>query len=251
MKRLLLQSARLALALALAQNIVNAAPVRGWLDWRGASHLGVSMEKGLPDKVDAKAALWSADFPGQSSPVIANGKLYINGFLGEGPDLQEVVSCFDAETGKKLWEHRENDFLSDIIYLRYSTSSPSVDGETGNVYVQGTQGLLMCFSADGKLLWKHSLMEEYGRLTFPNARTASPIIDKDLVIMGRRATASTRSTRRRVNSSGAARRGIVRRTTPSRIRGSISGTANACCIRRVATARCSPSTRAQGNRSGA
>jgi len=161
---------------------LSAASVRGWLDWRGPARLGVSQEKGLPDKIDAKSALWTADFPGQSAPVIANGKLYINGFLGEGPDLQEVVSCFDAETGRKLWEHRENDFLSDIIYLRYSTSSPSVDAETGNVYVQGTQGLLMCFSADGKLLWKHSLMEEYGRLTFPNARTASPAIDKDLVI---------------------------------------------------------------------
>jgi outer membrane protein assembly factor BamB len=159
-----------------------AAPARGWLDWRGPARLGVTQEKGLPEKVDVKAALWAVDFPGQSAPVIANGRLYINGFLGEGPDLQEVVACFDAETGKKLWEHRENDFLSDIIYLRYSTSSPSVDAETGNVYVQGTQGLLMCFSADGKLLWKHSLMEEYGRLTFPNARTASPTIDKDLVV---------------------------------------------------------------------
>jgi len=161
---------------------LSAAPARGWLDWRGPARLGVSQEKGLPDKIDAKSALWTAEFPGQSAPVIANGKLYINGFLGEGPDLQEVVACFDAETGNKLWEHRENDFMSDIIYLRYSTSSPSVDGETGNVYVQGTQGLLMCFTADGKLLWKHSLMEEYGRMTFPNARTASPIIDKDLVI---------------------------------------------------------------------
>lgn len=161
---------------------LSAASVRGWLDWRGPQHLGTSLEKGLPDKIDAKSALWTADFPGQSAPVIANGKLYINGFLGDGPDLQEVVACFDAETGKKLWEHRENDFLSDIIYLRYSTSSPSVDPETGNVYVQGTQGILSCFSADGKPLWQHSLMEEYGRMTFPNARTATPIIDKDLVI---------------------------------------------------------------------
>jgi len=161
---------------------LTAAPATGWLDWRGPQHLGTSQETGLPEKLDAKNALWTTDFPGQSTPVIANGKLYINGYLGDGPELREVVACFDAETGKKLWEHRENDFLSDIIYLRYSTASPSVDPETGNVYVQGTQGLLMCFTADGKLLWKHSLMEEYGRLTFPNSRTASPIIDQDLVI---------------------------------------------------------------------
>jgi outer membrane protein assembly factor BamB len=174
--------ASLALVAPLLVGTLSAAPTKGWLDWRGPDRLGISAEKGLPDKIEANGALWTADFPGQSSPVIANGRLYINGFLGDGPDLQEVVACFDAETGKLLWEHRENDFLSDIIYLRYSTSSPSVDPETGNVYVQGTQGLLMCFTADGKLLWRHSLMEEYGRMTFPNARTASPVIDQELVI---------------------------------------------------------------------
>jgi outer membrane protein assembly factor BamB len=158
------------------------AAVRGWLQWRGPDQSGTTRETGLPGVVDAKAALWTAAFPGQSASVIADGKLYINGYLGEGADLQEVVSCFDAETGEKLWEHRENDFLSDIINLRYANSSPTVDPETGNVYVQGSQGLLMCFSADGKLLWKRSMMEEFGRLTFPNARTASPVVDRDLVI---------------------------------------------------------------------
>ncbi len=156
--------------------------VHGWLDWRGPFQTGVSLEKGLPEKVDVKAVLWTADFPGQSAPVIANGKLYIMGFLGEGPDLQEGVACFDAETGKPLWKQLFNDFLSDIVYLRYSTSCPAVDAETGNVYTQGSQGLLTCFTADGKLLWQHSLMEEFGRLTFPNNRTASPLIDHELVI---------------------------------------------------------------------
>ena len=181
-------SARLA-GFAVAVPLLLASPagslhaaVRGWLTWRGPDQNGATLETGLPDRVDAKKPLWFADFPGQSSPVIADGRLYINGFLGEGSDLQEVVACFDAETGAKQWEHRENDFLSDTIYLRYATSSPTVDGETGNVYVQGAAGLLMCFTADGKQLWKHSMMEEFGRLTFPNARTASPVVDRDLVI---------------------------------------------------------------------
>lgn len=162
---------------------LNAAPVRGWLNWRGPNQNGASLEKNLPDKIDPKNPLWIADFPGQSSPVVANGKIYIMGYLGDGADLQEGVACFDADTGKKLWEKRYNDFLSDTIYLRYATSSPTIDPETGHVYIHGTQGILAAFTADGKLLWQHSLMEEFGRLTFPNSRTASPVIDGELVIV--------------------------------------------------------------------
>jgi outer membrane protein assembly factor BamB len=81
-----------------------------------------------------------------------------------------------------LWRHQYNDFLSDTIYLRYATSSVGVDPETGNVYMQGTQGLLSGFTPDGKPLWNISMMERYGRLTFPNSRTAVPLLDGDLVI---------------------------------------------------------------------
>jgi len=177
MKRLLVLASAVAVSLMFVR-----AEVTGWLRWRGPLQTSVSLEKGLPTRLDAKSPLWTASFPGQSTPVIANGKLYLNGFVGDGADLQEVITCFEAETGKELWRHAENDFLSDTIYLRYSTSSPAVDAETGNVYALHTQGLLMAFTADGKLLWKHSMMEEFGRLTFPNSRTASPVVDGDLVI---------------------------------------------------------------------
>ncbi len=172
----------LALMTALVIPTATHAAVTGWLTWRGPLQTSVSLEKGLPQKIDGKAALWTADFPGQSTPTIADGRLYINGYRGEEQDLQEYIACFDAETGKLLWQHSESDFLSDTIYLRYATSSPTIDAETGNVYVQGTQGLLSCFTRDGKLLWQHSMMEEFGRLTFPNSRTATPVVDKELVI---------------------------------------------------------------------
>jgi len=157
-------------------------PVSGWLSWRGPEQSGVSRETGLPDKVSVESALWVADFPGQSAPVIANGKLYAMGYQGQGPDLQEGLACFDAETGRKLWQHLYNDFLSDTIYLRYATASPAIDPDTGNIYIQGTQGILAAFDPEGRELWRHSLMEEFGRLTFPNSRTASPALDRELVI---------------------------------------------------------------------
>jgi len=181
-KNLSLRRAVLATAGGFVCLGITAAPVTGWLAWRGPEQNGMSRETGLPDKIDPQKPLWRVDFPGASTPVIANSKLYIMGYLGEGADLQEGVACFDAETGKKLWQQLFNDFLSDIIYLRYASSTPVIDPATGNVYMQGTQGILAGFTPDGKLLWKHSLMEELGRLTFPNGRTASPVVDGDLVI---------------------------------------------------------------------
>ena len=169
-------------ALFVISTSLSAAPVRGWLSWRGPNQNGTSTERNLPEKIDAKNPLWRADFPGQSSPVVANGKVYVMGYTGNGPDLQEGVGCFDTETGKMLWSRTYNDFLSDTIYLRYATSSPTIDEETGNVYMQGTQGLFGGFTPEGKSLWMQSLMEQYGRLTFPNSRTASPVIEGDLVI---------------------------------------------------------------------
>ena len=184
----LLKSSRLCLAFFLflynaASLIAAETKVQGWLNWRGPASNGTSDEKGLPEKwTGQENTLWSLDLAGQSTPVIANGKLYINAYVGEGADLQEGIFCVDAETGKKLWDAKFNDFLSDIIYNRYASSSPTIDPETGNVYMQGTQGILAGFTADGKMLWQHSMMEEFGRLTFPNGRTGVPVVDGPLVI---------------------------------------------------------------------
>lgn len=172
-------------ALLLLGVAAHAAPAKGWLTWRGPQQNGTSLETGLPDKwaVGGVNQRWQIDLAGSGTPVIANGKLYAIGYQGEREDLQEVLVCLDAETGRKLWEQRYSDFLSDVAYDRYGIGSPTVDAETGNVYVLTTPGIFACYTGDGKLLWKYSMMEQFGRLTFPNNRTGGPVIEDDLVIV--------------------------------------------------------------------
>ncbi|MCZ6673848.1 MAG: PQQ-binding-like beta-propeller repeat protein [Verrucomicrobia bacterium] len=160
--------------------------VTGWLNWRGADQNGKSPAKvSLPDSLDleGKEHRWTYPVRGGGTPVAADGRLYAFGFYGETEDVEETLLCLDAETGKKIWEHTFADYISDIVYNRYAIGAPVIDAETGNVYVEATNGLVMAFSRDGKLLWEVSMMEEYGRLTFPNGRTGAPAVDGDIVVI--------------------------------------------------------------------
>ena len=178
----------LLLGSLLLSTSVLADPVNGWLNWRGPDQNGTTTEKNLPSEWEPGAMnqLWKYDLNGAGAPVIANGNLYAFGYGQDGPDpaedVQEILLCLDATTGEKKWEKRFSDYISDVVYNRYGVGSPVVDAETGNVYLQTSNGRCVAFTADGEQLWEISLMEELARLTFPNGRTGSPAIFENLVI---------------------------------------------------------------------
>jgi outer membrane protein assembly factor BamB len=177
-----------AVAAAVTMTAISAsqsAPAKftGWLSWRGPDQNGASRETGLPSAWTPGGANHVFEIPngGQGTPIIANGKLFALVTTGSGGDLQEVLLCADAGTGKKVWEKRFSDFTSDVVYDRYALGSPCVDPETGNVYVISAAGLFTCFTAEGQQVWQHSLMDALGRLTFVNGRNGGPWIDQDFV----------------------------------------------------------------------
>lgn len=152
-----------------------------WLHWRGPLQSGVSLEHYTAPKFNPEP-VWTLDLSGRGTPVIHDGRMYAWGYRGTGSDLVEVLTALDPATGKVIWERTSMDFLSDTVYSRYSIGSPVVDPETGNIYLQTTYGLLNCHDREGKLLWEISLIERFGRLTFPNGRVGSCSIEGDLLI---------------------------------------------------------------------
>jgi outer membrane protein assembly factor BamB len=163
------------------------ASAENWSSWRGPEQTGVSRDTGLPDTFavgkNAKNVLWKAPHGGITTPVVQNGRVYFINKVGEEESQQERVMCVDADSGKVVWEHKFNVFLTDIVADRLGWTQMVGDPETGNVYAHGTQGFLFCFDKDGKIVWRHSLTEEYGRVSGYGGRITSPVLFEDLLIM--------------------------------------------------------------------
>jgi len=156
-----------------------------WAEWRGPNRDGVSTEKNLPVKWSPTGdnLAWRAPYGGRSAPIVMGDHVYLQNSAGKGETLQERLMCFNADTGKLLWEHRFNVYLSDVPPHRVGWASPVGDPATGNVYVFGVGGNLIGLNRDGKVLWERSLAEDFGLLTTHGGRTVSPIIDGDLLIV--------------------------------------------------------------------
>jgi outer membrane protein assembly factor BamB len=170
--------------------LVLPAQAEDWYQWRGPEQNGVSREKNLPDKWSSRAVgqnnlIWTKPIGGRTVPIVMNGRVYVINDSGEGISEQERVMCFDANTGDVIWEHKFNVWLTGIVSDRVGWSNVVGDPETGNVYCHGVQGMLFCFEGKtGKVLWQHSMTEEYGRITGYGGRVTSPVIDGDLLLLG-------------------------------------------------------------------
>ena len=178
---------RLSLVLSLALLLPAAALLDGsdWPEWRGPDRTGVSRATNLPSAWSpaGENLAWKAPYGGRSSPVVFGDHLYLQTSHGSGATLQERLMCFNADTGKLLWEHRYNLFTSDVPPHRIAWASPAVDPATGHVYAFSGNGLLMALSSAGKLLWERSLPEEFGMWTTHGGRVSSPIVDGNQVIV--------------------------------------------------------------------
>jgi outer membrane protein assembly factor BamB len=179
-----LSTQRLILLVSLL--LCASLPAQGdWPDWRGPLRDGISPEKGLPAKWSpaGENLAWKAAYGGRSAPIVMGDRVFLQNAAGKGETLQERVLCLNADTGRVVWEHKFNVYLSDVPPHRVGWASPVGDTETGNIYVLGVGGTLLSLSRDGKPLWERSLGEDFGLLTTHGGRTVSPIIDGDLVIV--------------------------------------------------------------------
>ena len=153
------------------------------------------MDRNTPVEFDVeknkfKNILWEADLGSKAygGPIVADGKVFI-GTNNEKPRDSKIVGdkgimmCFDAKTGKFLWQHvhnklpggQVNDWPKEGI-----CSSPIVEGS--KLWYVSNRCEVVCSTTDGKILWTLDMIGKLG--VFPhNLAVCSPLIAGNAVFV--------------------------------------------------------------------
>jgi len=179
--------ARVTSALLAGLVLVLAAPAAAsdWPSWRGRGQTGVSDETGLVSSwsPDGDNLVWSDAWVGRSTPAVFDGRVCANGRTGNGVTEEEIVACWNAETGVKLWEHTYSVVNTTVPFNRVGWGSVTGDPETGYLYAMNIDGHLNVFDRAGDVVWSWRLAENLGRASGYGGRTSNPIIDEDQLLL--------------------------------------------------------------------
>jgi outer membrane protein assembly factor BamB len=153
--------------------------------FRGLGGTGVSGETGLPIKWGEKEnLLWKAELPGRglSNPVIAGGRIFLTACSGP-EQKREHVLCFDARTGKQLWERQLSATGTTLCHPMTCMAAPTpvTDGE--HVYALFATGDLVCYAKDGELAWYRSLVGDYPTIGNNVGLAVSPVLHNGMLIV--------------------------------------------------------------------
>lgn len=136
-----------------------------WPQWGGSTYRNNTPEgKNIPtgwDVATGENIKWSMKLGSETygNPVVANGQVYVGtnngaGYLKRYPSNVDlgVLLCFDAETGKFLWQHSNEKLPTGRVHdwpNQGICSAPMVDGE--RLWYVTSRGEVVCLDTQGFL----------------------------------------------------------------------------------------------------
>jgi outer membrane protein assembly factor BamB len=158
--------------------LASSVPAEDWPQWRGLHRDGVAVgfpePKAWPEKLTLKWKIAVGE--GHSSPVVADGRIYIHTRQGD----REVLTALRPDTGQTIWQEGYSaPYTMNPAATSHGKgvkSTPVV--EDGRVFTFGISGTLSCVDAKtGKPQWR----KEFGSPDFGVA--TSPVVDRGLLIV--------------------------------------------------------------------
>jgi outer membrane protein assembly factor BamB len=160
-----------------------AISAEDWPQWRGPNRDGAATAfrepKAWPERLQQ---VWKMEVGiGYSNPLVVGARVYLHTRQGGN----EVVACFDLESGKQIWKqsypapYKMNSAAAS--HGEGPKSTPVASG--GRLFTFGISGVLSAWDLDtGKQVWGHDFTKEYAE-TWPDFGVAmSPVVEGDLLI---------------------------------------------------------------------
>ncbi len=151
-----------------------------WPTWRGPTGDGISQEKNLPVEWSrTKNVAWSLPLPGPAgaSPVVWGDLIFLTSTNSEGQLLLMAV----GRNGKEVWRQVVAQGNKDVRGDEGNSASPSPVTDGQRVWVFFANGIIGCYTVDGKEVWKFDVQDRYGKLEIAFGLTASPVLDQGVL----------------------------------------------------------------------
>lgn len=148
-----------------------------WPQFRGPNGSGIDSGAGYPTTFSpAKNVRWKRAIPfGQSSPVIADGLLYVT--ASEQDRLLTIA--LDAASGQERWRREIRPATRHTIFRANDPASPTPAADADGVVVFFPDFGLAAYTPDGKERWKVPL----GPFRSFYGMAASPVLADGLAIL--------------------------------------------------------------------
>jgi outer membrane protein assembly factor BamB len=156
-----------------------------WPQFRGPGGNGSSTESGFPVEWSKdRGVRWKVELPGRglSSPVIAGGRLYLTACTGPEEERLHVL-CFDARTGRRLWERQFWATGPTQCNRKTCMAAPTIAADGARVFALFATGDVAALDREGTLLWYRSLCGDYPTIGNNVGMAASPVLHQNTLFV--------------------------------------------------------------------
>lgn len=172
--------------LGLALTLLFTLPLKaeGWRSFQNGGPSAVAGGKFATEWSPESGIAWQKELAGygQSSPVVANGQIYVTSVSGPLKDKLHV-EAFNLKSGQQLWQVDEKNSLPVKSTNYVSKAAPTPVCDDAGVIALFESGDLIALAPNGEKRWARNLIADYGAIESRHGLSSSLEQNEDHVFV--------------------------------------------------------------------